>query len=788
MKNRPKTPQLNLEQLQRRTDEIQRLILEYEKSDQTRQPADQHRQRLIEELQLYQSELQMQNEQLRQVTEEMAHTWDRFEDLYDAAPVGYVTLDEFGLIRESNLTLALYLQTDRLILEQGRFDTFVAPEHLKLFSAFLHKLQQSQTKQTCELTLLRPGGHALEVRLEGVVKKSGARQISQFRLAVIDITEQKMAQHQLSESQAFVHKIADTMPDILTVYDVNNRQNLYGNREIYALLGISAEMIRVMTQQERLELIHPDDQAIFIQNMASCRNLEDNEVVEFEYRIRNVVGRYLWLHVRSVVFKRDAGGQVSQILSIQQDVTFKKETEEELRYKNQIINGLQSNLPVVVSLLRYYGTFETMAGSGLEVLDREGIGNLTGKNIFDYFPEQRALLETVFREGKNVAYNQCLGAEMKTCFRNFVFLDKILNRAVAFSIDISGQIEAENKIKAEREFSQSLLDNSVDGILAFDTELRFTAWNKVMEANTRFSKSSMLGQKMFERFPPFEKTEAGQAVFSALKGEKVRLNNQDFGLKGASFEVYLNPLVDPEGNVTGGLVILHDVKQQQKYEAETIQLKLDQQKAVLNAVLAAQEGERRRIAESLHNGVGQLLYAAKINLERIGKERQFNPESNRLMLEFLDEAIRETRTISFELMPGILEDFGLETALQELFKRLSVPNLKMNLHTNGLQRFPADIEIAVYRIIQELLNNIIKHAKASQATIEVTCQRNMLQVSAKDNGIGFEEKSTLLRTKGIGLASILNRVKLLNGEVALESSPGSGTVVSVEIKIPPKKR
>lgn len=779
-----KTNRRNPEEIRLRAEELQQKLAEKTSQSPDHQELYHDSQRLIEELSLYQTELEMQNEQLRLVTEELANSVNRYEDLYDFAPVGYLTLDKYGLILEVNLTASVQLKTDRLGLLETRLSRFIAPEHFDGFVSFVTSMVESEEKQTCEITIIRPDKSLLDVRLEGIALLSRFEELVQCRVAVIDITEQKANERKWLESQAFVKKIADTIPDILTVYDLETRQNIYGNREIYSLLGISAESIRLLNQQALNELIHPDDRDMFAKNMAACRSLGDAEVNEFEYRTRNRSGHYFWLRVRSVVFQRNVSGMVSQILSVQQDITFKKEAEEELRYKTQIINGLQSNLPVVISLIKPDGEFIGSSGSGMESLKKVGITELVGQNIFTMFPELGPQIESVFRNGEKVSYQHCIGAEQEVCFQNFVYLDKTLNAAIAFSIDISAQTEAEQRIRAEQEFSQSLLDNSVDGILAFDKELRFTAWNKVMESNTGILKEAVIGKEIFELFPDFQESESGRALQRVLQGKRFVLYNQNFGFIHSDYEVYLNPLQDDANHISGGLCILHSVKARKKLEAETTQLKLDQQKAILNAVLATQEEERRRIAESLHNGVGQLLYAAKLNLERLSKEKPTNSENSALLTELLDEAIRETRTISFELTPRILEDFGLETALQELLKRISGPNLKISLHTNHLRRFSAGIEIAVYRIIQELINNIIKHAKATMAALEVTCSRNKLAITVKDNGIGFDEKSLALKTKGIGLTSIQNRVKLLNGELTIETAPSQGTEVTIEITLP----
>lgn len=718
--------------------------------------------------------------EIKKLRETMAHYQDRF----DYTPVGSLIIDGAGLIYEANLTFSQFVNTDRNNINLHYLEEFFSDEQKPVFLMFLRNLQEIPGKQTCEILLNREAAAPLEVRLEGLAMPTKPGEEPKYRVAIMDITDQKSTERQLIESRLFVQKIADTMPDILTVYDTQARKNLYGNREIFTTLGLDLEKIKKTDVQVMLELVHPDDLVGFQQNMMATRQLRDGEVSQFEYRIKNGEGKYVWLNVRTVVFQRLATGEVSQILSIQEDITFKKEAEEAIRYKDQVITGLLNNLPVVVTLVAPDGTILAMTGSGMKALENVGRSISIGDNLYQQFPGLWSNYQTVFQTRKKVSFQYCLPDDPDAWFQNYIFLDEAQNAAICFSIDISEQIAARKKAMTEREFSQTLLDNSMDGILAYDTELRFTAWNKVMEKNTHLPKEAILGKRIFDLFPDLRGTELGKAARKVLQGKSVVIYNQRVGINADQYEIYLNPLKQENGKAIGALCVLHNVNAQKKLEAEATQVKLDQQKTVINAVLATQEEERRRIAESLHNGLAQLLYAAKLNLNRLNTDPKANSETLALLNELLEDSIKEVRTVSFELMPRILEDFGLETALQELLKRINGPSLKIQQHTNGLKRFPVEIEVAVYRIIQELINNIIKHAKASLATIEVTCQRNRLQISAKDNGIGFDHKSVEEKTKGIGLTSIASRVKLLNGDMIIESAPGFNTLIAIEIELP----
>lgn len=223
-----------------------------------------------------------------------------------------------------------------------------------------------------------------------------------------------------------------------------------------------------------------------------------------------------------------------------------------------------------------------------------------------------------------------------------------------------------------------------------------------------------------------------------------------------------------------------DITESELIKAEATRLQLRQQQEVLSAILTTQEEERRRIAEALHNGVGQLLYATRLHLDALPPS-----EVGRASQQLLNEAIEATRTISFELTPSILEDFGLVTALRELASRIP-PSLHVDLNLRGLaEPLPALLATAVYRIVQELLNNVMKHAQAQEVFVQVAREDDQLHLSVEDDGVGMDSNQPARTGKGgIGLAGIRTRVGLLGGTFALHSHPGRGTAVFLQVPVP----
>ncbi|SOD14128.1 PAS domain-containing protein [Pedobacter xixiisoli] len=242
----------------------------------------------------------------------------------------------------------------------------------------------------------------------------------------------------------------------------------------------------------------------------------------------------------------------------------------------------------------------------------------------------------------------------------------------------------------------------------------------------------------------------------------------------AWFEVEAFPIKSLGENIVG--VLFNDVTER-KHAEEVLrkdQLKnfeKQQQKEILKASLNAQEEERQRIAEMLHNGLGQVLYGVKTNLERIKLNEEEAYDDNLKALdrskELLGMCIQETRRISHELMPSILEDFGLKASVNDICSQLK-GKTRFNCTFSGID-IPLDkyLQLAIYRITQELALNIMKHADATLARINISVVDNHIHLTVKDNGIGFD--SVVKKENGIGLKTIEAKVKLLHGKMEITS-------------------
>lgn len=217
---------------------------------------------------------------------------------------------------------------------------------------------------------------------------------------------------------------------------------------------------------------------------------------------------------------------------------------------------------------------------------------------------------------------------------------------------------------------------------------------------------------------------------------------------------------------------------------------------ILSAVLRTEERSRSEFAKELHDGMGPLLSSAKMSLSAISTENM--GETQREILRntrfVIDEAIHSVREISSNMSPQILNDFGLARGVQNFLSRIeSLHTIEIVFDTNlHKERFDSDVEVVLYRVVCELINNSLKHSSCSKIGVSLMRDGTFLELKYFDNGSGFNPESVML--SGMGLSNITSRIDSLSGELSINSAEGEGMSVVARINtaktepISPKKR
>jgi two-component system, NarL family, sensor kinase len=224
-----------------------------------------------------------------------------------------------------------------------------------------------------------------------------------------------------------------------------------------------------------------------------------------------------------------------------------------------------------------------------------------------------------------------------------------------------------------------------------------------------------------------------------------------------------------------------------KKQKETDRQIAEQQQKSFAAVIEAEEKERKRIAGDLHDGIGQTMSAAKINLGVLQNEMQFLSDEQRSTFDkivaLVDESCREVRTVSHNMMPNTLLKSGLATAIRKFISRIDSKVLSVEFYSDGLDAsLSSEYEVVLYRVIQECVNNVIKHSGAARLHISLIKDEDGIAITIEDNGKGFD-MAQMETFEGIGLKNIQSRIGYLKGTVEWSSAPDKGTAVVINIPL-----
>lgn len=244
--------------------------------------------------------------------------------------------------------------------------------------------------------------------------------------------------------------------------------------------------------------------------------------------------------------------------------------------------------------------------------------------------------------------------------------------------------------------------------------------------------------------------------------------------------------------LTIAVLVNRNHRQKQRLQRQRIsELETEKQLTAAEAVLKGEEQERARLAKDLHDGLGGMLSGIKYSFQNMKGNLIMTPESQQTFersMDMLDTSIKEMRRVAHNMMPEALVKFGLDTALRDFCAEIDQSGtLNVNYQSMSLESatIAQTTAITVYRIVQELLNNTLKHAAAQQALVQVTHTDGVITVTVEDDGKGFNTTSVKQKAQGMGWSNILSRVEYLKGQVDVQSHPDKGTSVWVELAAQP---
>lgn len=283
-----------------------------------------------------------------------------------------------------------------------------------------------------------------------------------------------------------------------------------------------------------------------------------------------------------------------------------------------------------------------------------------------------------------------------------------------------------------------------------------------------------------ERYQTLEKEKKIQVL--QLEQEKAKLNQQNMRLAVALMILGLLLLgVFAYFNHKKNQALL--LQREMEHEQQVREQESRENLLALRAMIEGEDKERQRLSRDLHDGLGSILASLKYKLLEVHDSIQ-HPELP-ILIDGIDRSIKEMRRISHNLMPAVLNHFGLEIALKDLVDELKTGVTKIELQLFHIPHdLDRDLQVQIYRIIQELLTNALKHAFPKQIIVQCSKNEDIIFITVEDDGIGFDSDALFQRkNKGIGIKNIDTRVRYLQGKMDVVSGENEGTTVNIELHV-----
>lgn len=374
---------------------------------------------------------------------------------------------------------------------------------------------------------------------------------------------------------------------------------------------------------------------------------------------------------------------------------------------------------------------------------------------------------------------------------DYILKDRLVRLPAAIDSALEKKrIEAEKqKAEATIHFNANLLSKVGQAIIATDINGTVLYWNKAAETLYGWTAEEAMNKSIIELTPSYQTKEDAIQIMQWLSEGKSW--SGEFLVKkkdGKSFPALVtnSPFFDKDGTVAGVIGVSIDLTERKQAEQSllTMQKKITdqqilEQKKISRAIIKAQEEEKNRIGQELHDNINQILAGAKMYLKVATKKNKELGDILAYPIELLDNSIEEIRRLTYNQVTP-LDNILLEHQVRNLIENLQYSAaVNINFSCNLQEAHLADdLKLNIYRIIQEQLNNILKHANAGEVLISLVEKNENIELVVMDNGEGF---NTSEERQGIGISNMLNRVKSYDGTLEIKSSPGKGCTLKAII-------
>ncbi len=418
-------------------------------------------------------------------------------------------------------------------------------------------------------------------------------------------------------------------------------------------------------------------------------------------------------------------------------------------------------------------------------------------------PDDRSLLEAAFRGERppdtplTLRWIRKDGTMIWTEQRNVPVYDQAgdLIAIEGIARDITRRKQAEKELSERSQLLEAFFANALTCIVLLDRHFNFIRVNEAYARACARDLSEFPGHNHFKFYPSnaqsiFEEVVRTKKPFQAFARPFVFPDHPEWGT--TYWDWTLLPILDSAGEVEFLVFTLNDVSEQRQAREERERLFEEVRagrkrlESLSHHLVEMQEAERRHIALELHDEIGQALTGLRLSLE-LSPQLPPNIAATRLAEAkmIVEDIIRRVEALSLDLRPPILDDLGLLPTLLWYFDRYSTRSgVRVECkHTGFNRRFPAAMELAVFRVVQESLTNVARHAHVNEVLVRVWATPRVLGVQIEDRGVGFDAERALSLGETTGVSGMRERVRLLGGQLDIESAAASGTRLTVELPL-----
>lgn len=568
-------------------------------------------------------------------------------------------------------------------------------------------------------------------------------------------------------------------------YDANTNR-LFWSRELFDLYGVVDDQRDQDLEGLFFRLVHPDDLPAVREYLNDVNNLKTS----FVHRLLRPDGTLIYVSQNISVLKNNEG-RVVKLAGLTQDVTESNQYKAQLEQKEQRFRSLVQIGSDIIGIIDPIGNYHYVSDNTHSLLGYEPT-SFIGKNAFDYIHPEDA--QSVYEQLSVIGYKNFVDIKpfrfrhadgewrwIETKVSNRIN-DPAINGLVVNSRDITDKKEVGDQLSQ----LSKIAEETTNAVVITDTTSRISWVNNAFEKITGYSFHDVRGKKPgdFLQGPLSDPDTIAHMHRQVSQGEPFDVEIINYTKEAAPYWMHIQcqPQVDEAGRLTGFFAIQTDITERKRLEEQLQEEVRQRQKRVTSAIVKAQEKERTELSNELHDNVNQILTTVKLYLE-MAMDGTPNNEFVTKAREMVQASIDEIRQISKRLATPDLADLNLKNAIQELVDSIAITGkLNMNFTEQGLegQTISDDIRLALYRIVQEHLTNIIKHACASNVQIYVSVLGEKLRLKVTDDGKGFDTKQ---KRKGIGLNNMRNRVETVNGKLEIKSKPGDGCKLLVVLPL-----